>query len=350
MRRLRVAVSAVGSSLPVIVGVVVLPAAEACGTATPAKTYPAPGSTDAQADVGAADTWVGFGQPDAGIEDAIAVDTSAGGLCGPAQSPMTYIVSVPPPGVPADPGQICAVRLPPVTSNEAARITLTSYSPGSKTAFGSVSVPAGLASEIVGVPAIRVVSAPSGFETLAVSNLRSTPGGFTFEASWPGAAYAPLEGARMTLMATFTLACADGGTQTVESSTELDLCLDGTTLEWVSSGDACTVCEVIAEMAPSPIVPNTHGDDLPLGRVLRLRVVELARAGRTVVLLAENDGGEGTDYSWQVSGGRVEHLAPDIVLWTVPSNDGVGDGVPSGQVAVWNEAGAAVESFVWSRQ
>jgi hypothetical protein len=344
MRRLRIAVSAVGGSLPVIVGVAVLPAAEACGGSTPAKTFPAPANADAQADVNAADTWVGFGQPDAGIEDVVAVDTSASGPCGPAVIPMTYIVSVPPAGVPADPGQICAIRLPPVTSNTAARITLTSYSAVSRTAFGSVSVPAALASAIVGLPTISVVSAPAGFDTLTVSNLRFTPGGFAFEASWPGAMYPPLSGARMTLMATFALSCADGGTQTVESTTELDLCLDGTTLEWVSSGDACTVCEVIAEMAPSPIVPSTHGDDLPLGRVLRLRVVELARAGRTVLLLAENDGGHGTDYTWQVSGGRVERVAPDIVLWTLPP----GDEVPSGQVAVWTDAGAAVESFVWS--
>jgi hypothetical protein len=345
MRRLRVAVSAVGSSLPVIVGVAVLPAVEACGVASTANSVPAAGGADAQADADAADTgstWLGVS--DAGFGDAGGSDTSVPEPCGFSGQERTYVVSVPPPGVPADPGQICAIRLPPVTSNAAARITLTSYSASQRTAFGSISVPAALASAVVGVPTIGVVSAPAGYGGIAISNLVAVPGGFTFQAGWPGASYQPSSGARMVLMVTFTLACADGGTQTVESATELDLCLDGTTLEWVSSGDACTVCEIIAEMAPSPIVPSTHGDDLPLGRVLRLRVVELARAGRSVLLLAENDGGEGTDYTWQVSGGRIDRIAPDIVLWTMPANDQLA----SGQVAIWNHAGAAVESFVWS--
>jgi hypothetical protein len=294
---------------------------------------------------------MGFGGPDVSVADTavadgVALDTSPPEPCWPGAQPTTYIVNVPPPGVPADPGQICAIRLPPVTSNTAARITLTSYSANNRSAFGSVSVPASLASTVVGFPTISVVSAPAGYGTISITNLTPVPGGYRFDASWPAATIAPMSGARMTLMATFTLACADGGTQTVESTTELDLCLDGTALEWVSSGDACTVCEVIAEMAPSPIVPNTHGDELPLASVLRLRVVELARAGRTVVLMAENDGGEATDYTWQVSGGRVERVAPDIVLWTAPESGETA----SGQVAVWNDAGAAVESFVWSRR
>jgi hypothetical protein len=341
MRRLRVAVSAVGSGLPIIVGVAVLPGLEACGGGSTVGHFP-PSGADAGADVDAAvDTGMGFGVPDTGV--VVWADASPAGACLPGEVPMTYIVNVPAPGVPADPGQICAVRLPPVTSNTAARITLTSYSASAKTATGSVSIPASLASAVVGAPTLSVVSAPAGYGTISITNVSPILGGYRFDASWPAATVAAPSGAAMTLMATFTLSCADGGTQTVESTTELDLCLDGTTLEWVSSGDACTVCEVIAEMAPSPIVPSTQGDDLPLARVLRLRVVELARAGRSVVLMAENDGGHATDYSWQVSGGSLDRIAPDIVVWTAPES---GEAV-SGQVAVWSDTGAAVESFVW---
>jgi hypothetical protein len=117
-------------------------------------------------------------------------------------------------------------------------------------------------------------------------------------------------------------------------------------VEWVSSGDACTACRVIAEMAPRPIVSDKTGDDLPLGMVIRLRVVEVARAGRHVLLFADNDAGADADYEWSVSEGSLEHVADDVVLWTLPEETTAR--APFGQVAVWNAAGAAVENFVSS--
>lgn len=96
-------------------------------------------------------------------------------------------------------------------------------------------------------------------------------------------------------------------------------------------------------MAPSPIVSDNAGDDLPLARHLRLRVVELARAGREVLLFAENDGGADAEYEWRVSGGTLRRVAEDLVVWTLPDDDAR----PFGQVAVWNDNGAAVENFLW---
>ena len=55
------------------------------------------------------------------------------------------------------------------------------------------------------------------------------------------------------------------------------------TFEWVSSG---TLCTVIAERAPSPIVSDNTGDELPLGRVVSMRIIEVARAGKQVLLFA----------------------------------------------------------------
>jgi hypothetical protein len=97
-------------------------------------------------------------------------------------------------------------------------------------------------------------------------------------------------------------------------------------------------------MAPSPIVPDKQADDLPLARAMRLRIVELARISNSLVLLAENDGGEGLEYEWHVSAGRLEQLAPDVVVWTL--EQGMPD--PLIQTAVWGEHSAAVASFAFN--
>jgi len=96
-------------------------------------------------------------------------------------------------------------------------------------------------------------------------------------------------------------------------------------------------------MAPSPIVSDNQGDDLPLGRVIQVRVVEVARASNGVLLFAENDAGEQARYEWHVSGGDLRRLADDLVFWTPPEGDSFG------QVALWNEAGAVVENFLHGR-
>jgi hypothetical protein len=152
---------------------------------------------------------------------------------------------------------------------------------------------------------------------------------------------------RVTVRTTFDVACApDGGAaKQVHAATDIHLCTDDTGgPAWVSSGDACVVCRIIAEMAPSPIVPDKAADGLPLARALRLRVVELARVANRVVLFAENDGGEGLDYEWHPSAGEVERLAPDVIVWTVAE----GMAAPLMQVAVVGESAAAVATWAWN--
>ncbi|OJY30813.1 MAG: hypothetical protein BGO98_29025 [Myxococcales bacterium 68-20] len=256
----------------------------------------------------------------------------------------SYIVEIPPAGTPAEPGQLCAVPSP-VSSNVAARVTLSNYVRDKGTATGFVSVPPDIEPTIVGLPTITVQSADSAEAmAMSVTNVTKVTGGYQFDARWAE----PLGWWRMqmTVQTSFAVSCGDGGTTTVEALTKLDLCKpDYDEYEWVSSGEACTICEVIAEMAPSPIVSDKTGDDLPLGMVLRLRVVEVARAGRHVLLFADNDAGAAADYEWRVSEGSIEHIADDVVLWTLPEKS---SGTPFGQVAVWNEAGAAVENFISS--
>jgi hypothetical protein len=84
---------------------------------------------------------------------------------------------------------------------------------------------------------------------------------------------------------------------------------------------------------------------LPLGQALRARVVELARVGQSVVLFAENDGGEATSYEWHASGGKVQQVAEDVVIWRLEE----GEEAASMQVAIVGEAGVAVVSYSFER-
>jgi hypothetical protein len=232
--------------------------------------------------------------------------------------------------VPAEPGQICAQNPPSVVSNTAARVTLTKYSQALELAMGFVAIAAPLDGTVVGTPVIEVVSAPPPLQGMVISDVQPTAGGFTFHAEWPQMlSLQPESWLSMVVKTTFTSQCGPSPSdmRTVEATTTIHLCYEekqpgDKQLTWISSGDECKVCDIIAEMAPSPIVPGKRSDDLPLARALRLRVRPIAKVGRSVVMLAENDGGEGVDYSWRASGGELHQLSPDVVVWTPPSEGG----------------------------
>ena len=336
MRKLRIVFTTVGA-VPAL-AVALLPAMEGCGSEVTTTTLDA-AATDAKADRGPD---VDLFPTDAATEEPPIPSDAAGPLC---PITFTHLVEIPSPGVVADPGQICAVVQPPVTSNTAARVTLTNYLSKTESAKGWIAVPAPLLATVVGLPAVTVTSATvNGFATMQVTNVAKISGGFSFDATWPSAIPHVTTGGQMTVKATFTVNCGDGGTQTVESITKIDFCVDGNSFEWVSSGDSCTVCAVIAEMAPSPIPSDNQGDDLALGRVIRIRVIEVARAGRQVLLFAENDACEDAAYEWRISGGKLDRVADDVMLWTMPEDGGAD---PFGQVAVWNAEGAVVENFLF---
>ncbi len=330
MRKLRIVFTTAGA-LPAL-AVAILPALDGCGSTD--TIVPDDATTDVRRKDAAPDVDL---FPDA-IDD-FPIELPPPGPCGP-----THTVDIPPPGVVADPGQICAVVQPPVTSNTSARVTLASYVSQNDTAKGKITVTPAVLAAMQGTPTISVVSASHPpLLALVATNVVKVATGFTFDASWPASIPHSIYGSiTMTVKVSYAIACADGGTQTVESTTRLDMCVDKGELTWVSSGDACTVCQIIAEMAPSPIPSANLGDDLPLGRVIRTRVIEVARAGRDVLLFAENDGGAETAYEWRVSGGRLQHLAADLVLWTMPPD---AESDPFGQVAIWNDEGAVVENF-----
>lgn len=334
MRKLRVVFTTMGGAVPALLATVLVPMVDGCGVDSPI-------SGDASAPVEAGKD---ASEPDSPQfpGDADAAPDSPEPVCQGMTD--TIIVELPPVGVVADPGQLCAVVQQPVSSNTSARVTLTNFSQSLQTASGFIALAPGMAASIVGLPTITVpTSTNPAFATMQVTGLVPIQGGYFFKASWTGKLPNGY-GGQMTVKVSYTINCADGGTQTVDSITKIDLCIDGNTVDWVSSGDACTVCAVIAEMAPSPIVSDNRGDDLPLGRVIRIRVVEVARAGRQVLLFAENDAGHDARFEWRTSGGTLERVADDVMLWSMPEEGGES---PFGQVAVWNEAGAVVENFVW---
>ncbi|MCC6899897.1 MAG: hypothetical protein IT377_13030 [Polyangiaceae bacterium] len=260
---------------------------------------------------------------------------------------VTFTVDIPPPGVPAEPGQLCAVTVEPVESNTAARVTLTKYSPALELAQGFVALPPDIEKVVVGVPKISIKAADmSVLAQGKVSNVTQLAGGFSFHLTWPGPLKLdPEPYVRLVMQVELDIACNEpgGDLRTITSVTEIHLCIGDEDLEWVSSGDECTACKTIAEMAPTPILPDQQADALPLARAFRLRVVELARAGNAALLLAENDAGPDAEYQWHASAGRLEQLAPDLVLWTTESAE-----LPHLlQVAVEHPDGAAVASFDW---
>ena len=331
MRSLRLSFTKLRSGLPALVGVALLPACG--GTTTGGECAPDDAAVEASWDVGS-DLGVGF---DVVLPETSPVWDSGGYLCADrGAEPVTQIVSLPAPGTPATPGQICAASPATVESNTAARVSLVSS--GADSALGVVVIAPGLTP--IGLPTIDVIALRPELAGATVKDIVPIKDGFRFDLKWPK----PIPelsdwGVDLQFKVSLALAC-EGGTKNVESLTNVERCLDGTSFVWRSSGDACVECRIIAEMAPSPIVSDNQGDDLPLARVIRMRVVELARAANGVLLFAENDAGESAEYEWRVSGGQLQRLTDDLVFWTPPQGESFG------QVALWNDTGAVVENFL----
>jgi hypothetical protein len=255
----------------------------------------------------------------------------------------SFTVTVPVEGVPADAGQICAVSMGPVESNQAARVTLLKDPQDLHLASGEVVVDPALLPDVVGLPTIDVATSPDPqLSQMTVSNVQPTATGFSFDAAWPEPlVVGPFQEAMLILRTSFDLTCGPNQSQQVQALTHINLCIDEDDVAWISSGDECTICGIIAEMAPSPVVPDHDGDDIGLGEVIKLRVVTIARIGETMVFLAEHDAGENARYDWVVSAGELVEVAPDMVAWTPPAEGGP----HLLQVAVHHDDGAAVASY-----
>lgn len=349
MRKLRVVISRSVGSLPALVMASLVPGAvvscEASGGVNPPPPTGGSGGVTSTGGSGLA----GFGGQGAGAagDPGCTPDAGPGGAppdagprCDSYEMADTYVVPLPPEGVPAEPGQICTGPTDPVESNRAAHVTLQRYSQALHLAQGQVAVEPALQADLVGLPTLEVVDATvPTLLSVQVTNVQPAAGGFTFHAEWPEPL--DIESASMTVRATLQLQCPGSAVKSVQSHTHIHLCQDYGGLEWVSSCDWCTVCVPVCEMAPSPIVPAADHDGLPLARAIRLSLVPVARVGRSVILLAEHDGGAGLSYEWHASAGEIRELAPDVIVWTMPDDAGA----HLIQVAVEGPDSAAVASY-----
>jgi hypothetical protein len=333
MRTLRIVLGTVGT-MPAL-AVALIPAAGGCG-----RVADESGTLDASFDVtvpSESDAGLTLG----GNHDSGARPGDAGvASCPNGSSGKTFMVDLPPPGVMPDTSVICAVNTSPVISNAAARVTLLGFVADGGSTKGHIAVAPSTLGSVLGTPQLTITSVDVDASAAFVTNIVPVSDGFTFDIALPLSTSSG-NVVSFSIKVIFLLDC--GKATPVESTTTVDLCWKRQERVWVSSGDLCTDCVIIAEMAPSPIPSDNRGDELPLGRVVRLRVVELATSGRMRLLFAENDAGDGARYEWRVSAGSIHKIADDIVLWTLAEDFAADE--PFGQVGVWNDDGAAVENF-----
>ena len=269
-----------------------------------------------------------------------------------------FYVDVPEAGTPALVEPICAEDIPPVASGWAARALLENnrWLSGSSeiVANGRVQIAGELAARVEGLPEVTVMDVSDEvFRPSEIKNMRFEDGEYRFDAVWDHSFDWHTElgsSTRLVLRIAFDMRCPDGGSgalRRVEAQTVLHFCYSNqwdTEPQWTSSGDVCNVCAVIAEMAPSPIVPGQRADDMPLARAIRLALKTVAKIGRTLVLWAEHDGGSGDwDYDWSVSGGDFQRVGDDLVAWTPPE----GADPHLLQVALVGRQAAAVATLRW---
>jgi hypothetical protein len=185
---------------------------------------------------------------------------------------------------------------------------------------GRIAVVPEIARRVIGLPAVEIVAQVTHSRTQAtISNIRADGDGFAFDVAWSepgpddGCMYWEWEPA-WTFRTTLRLQCG-GQERSVDSFTVVTLCGWDPPRQWASSGESCDICANVCEMAPSPIVPDVSGDDLPLASALNVTLRPLARVGGTVVLWADHAPREGLSYAWQTTAGTLEQLDCDVVLW-----------------------------------
>jgi hypothetical protein len=323
MRKLKFVIARTREGAPALVLATLIPVGVAsCGndvSVGDGDTASGTGGASSTTSQGAGGTGVG------GTGGTQPVDAGAdAGLCETYEWEETFVVDVPPEGVPADPGQLCSAAQSPAESNRAALVTLNRYSQSLHLATGAVQVDTDVLAEVMGTPTIEVSSAQySPLADMQVSNVQPTATGYSFDAEWPTPFdVPPAEWARMTVRVMLQIGCVNGPPKQVASHTDIHLCADFGGPMWVSSGDSCTTCSQICEMAPSPAATDCAADDLALAQALAVSLRQVASAGQSQVLIAEHDGGEGLRYRWEASAGELRQIAPDIVLWTPADGPG----------------------------
>jgi hypothetical protein len=242
-----------------------------------------------------------------------------------------------------DAGADAGLGLP---NGQAARVTLD-YA-GSGEYLGRIAVAPQIADRLVGLPSVDVIDKHPDAPDAVISNMRADTRGFAFDVAWTGRAPDMLcftgGDARWTFRTTLNVQCGDQ-VRAVEALTVVAMCGN---FQFASSGDLCEECVSVCEMAPSPLPPAGADDELPLASALDLVIRPLVRVGGAMVLVAQHAPRAGLGYTWHATGGTLEQLDQDVVLWRSPTADK--GAPPLCQVAVTAADLAAVASYRWDRR
>lgn len=257
----------------------------------------------------------------------------------------TAFAELPPEGVPATVEQLCArPGQDVVESGWAARVTLVFDA--FDRATGRVDLAPELIGHVVGIPELTATG--GDLPSVAFADIAADGDGFSFTASWQEFIDTNVPFVEIVVRVLFQVDCDvgpnTGPARDVESRHSLYLCNDGGAFHWISAGENCRACAIIAEMAPSPIVPMPRASELPLGGVMRLAIRVMTRVGGDLVLLAEHDRGANAEYAWSATAGHIEQVDGDVVIWRVPRG---APGPHMIQVAAETADAAGVASLRW---
>lgn len=325
MRQLRLVFAHTDRMTTVLVAATILPLTVGCGgqsdnSSTQIEaTGGAHGATGGSSTVGGSSWIVGSGT---GGSTSVGGNPATGGTggCPSYYTQSTYVVALPSGDTPKDAAAQCNWTGAFASDRPAARVTLK-YDPSVPAqATGIVTIDPDVLNAISdGYVSVSSVTASGA----TVSNLVRVNDAYTFDVKFIDNPYV---GTTYTFSVTLSYTCAPimSSTRTVHAATTVTLCGGYNGSSWVSTGDTCTICYPMAEMAAQLMpAPADEPDDIPLPGEIDVRIVEVAREGRTLVLLAKKPrDAEGLSLTWQASAGDLMHAADDVVVWTLPEEAG----------------------------
>jgi hypothetical protein len=276
-------------------------------------------------------------------------------VCPQGEMEWTRAVKTPAAGVSPTVSAVCTPQVNRVESYRAGRVTLDLQGVGLNSALGRIEVAPGLAPLSAALPRIVVEAAkPSEIGNATVTDIVKTSSGFSFKISWPislSSYHTGWDPPSLTIRVYLEVLCdqdADSGTRTVvvESITYFNLCAGPDHPIWVASGDQCTSCDSVCEMAAIPIVPTVGPDELALPSALSAEIVPIVEVSRSLTLFIDHRGARGpVRYAWKITAGTLSSNDQSETVWELPSDPGP----HLVQVAVYDGDSAVVAALRWTR-
>ncbi len=328
MRQLHLIFAQTDKMAKVLVAATILPLTGACGgeTDNSGQTVTASGGSPVQG--GVAGTGGTSAQGGASGDTGQGGQTSTGGNaatggtfnCPTYNSVTSYTVTLPSGATPADAASVCNWGGVFPSNVPAARVTLQYDSNSPSHATGTITVAPEILAAGGGYTGVSSVTADGA----TISNLTRVNNNYTFDVNLTSGT--PYLGSALTFQVTLDFTCSPtmNSTRELNASTYVILCGYIGNLNWVSSGDTCTACypmvEVAAQLMPAP---DREPDGIALPGELAINITPVAREGRTIVLMVQkpSDAPE-LSLTWRSSGGQLLLAADDVAVWTLPDEPG----------------------------